>query len=332
MTIFGEMALTYWPLVIDLAAVIPPYDAYAINTATEKVTPLSGLSNPLPALNDVPANQLNIIDSPNHQWILFDKTICWGKADNEGLPENGAHILSAVKADGSCTISHKINRGEYPVDKASWLDSHRYMWCLWSDGQLIIHVYDVNNAELSQTILVYDSQAIMKRISDPYLMTSDWHLFFIMGNFSDGKQSGVTLGDINLRSQPACIQQEAIVLPKRATLDKNDFVLSPDGKRIAWIFHFQDRYAHHPNLWEQFWVVHIQHRARLLPKNIPTEEVWVSSRNGSDMHQIGYKIETWRLDTNIDNMKWLPDGKAVSFMYSGRGMNGKDGLYTIPAD
>ena len=307
--------------------------AFAINTANGKSTPLPAMDR---GFGDYPA-----LSSPDGEWILSGVRFPQDKTDFEDSEVYDAVIIKVVKANGSRVVTYKINHENRGFDfkGQGWLrDSRHYMVYLWSGTGLVLRIYDVNNAGLFRTLLVHDPQSMIKgQIESSYdeprwVMTSDQHLLLI----NDIDPGLMTVCDINLNFNPVHIQRTVLpLLPKGAGVmaGEDGFVPSPDGKRIAWHFHFIDRQVSSPNIWEQFWTVHIRHKARLLPEGIPTEEIWASSIDGRGMHQIAYQADTGDSDMIIVNMKWTPDGKSLSFMRNGSGIPGAGNpIYTIPAD
>jgi hypothetical protein len=89
--------------------------------------------------------------------------------------------------------------------------------------------------------------------------------------------------------------------------------LSPDGKRLAWIFDFSGR-LYNPNL-------------RRLPFTLPSPghgagEVWVSNVDGTAMHPIAIGND-YCIGPRF--LTWTPDGKSVTFVY-------RRCLYSAPAE
>lgn len=315
-------------------------EAFTINAGTGKSTPLSALNNV------VRGDYRHSLCSPDGRWLLLDKAIQWGKLDNEGAPGYNAEVITAVKTDGTCAVTHKFNRDGFMVVRMGWLDDQHYALYHWTESGFVVHIYDVNNAALVQTIQVHDPQAFLRdpigsMLGEPLWATTQNQHLLLIGyveaktiRVSDVYAKAMSISDVDLHFNPAPIQQQTVSLPKGAVIQfcEGNIAPSPDRKRIAWILHFKDRLHRDPNFLEQFWAVHIRHKARLLPVGIPTVEIWMSRIDGREMHQIAYQTEPAEAFGSLDQLKWTPDGKSLSFMHGAAPMNGKDGLYTIPVD
>jgi hypothetical protein len=103
-----------------------------------------------------------------------------------------------------------------------------------------------------------------------------------------------------------------------------DFHLSPQADKVAWLVNGQVASPLH--VW-----LH-----RFLPgiKSVQqqTTILWVSSIDGKQRHEVGRIVETGNVPseesndkTFLEELKWLPDGKHLSFEY-------KHILYVIAAD
>jgi hypothetical protein len=104
-----------------------------------------------------------------------------------------------------------------------------------------------------------------------------------------------------------------ITLPPLANLMETE--LSPDARRLAWVFVIPD---------------HAKHGLRLpfFKSSTPdtVQQLWTSDFNGGDMRQIAVSDpKTGEALTAVHFVRWLPDGKTVSFV-------DHDSLYTISAE
>ena|SRR5579859_7318626 len=89
-----------------------------------------------------------------------------------------------------------------------------------------------------------------------------------------------------------------------------EVVLSPRADRLAWVFYFGSPYP----------------GRNVTKERRATCEIWISCLDGSRMHLAGYQSDYQDVyDVSLNGLKWLPDGKRLSFIYA-------DALYTIPAD
>jgi hypothetical protein len=117
-------------------------------------------------------------------------------------------------------------------------------------------------------------------------------------------------------------------LPEESQLE--EVIADDSGQRLAWIF----LCIRQPAYSEWF--------RRLRPGySVPTQcraELWVSRKDGTELHLVGYVVVdelsmsrkgvTLRLTVENEppvNLRWLPDGKRISFVYKG-------GIYTVPVD
>jgi hypothetical protein len=79
---------------------------------------------------------------------------------------------------------------------------------------------------------------------------------------------------------------------------------------------------------------------RFLPslKHPPNREmsIWISGIDGRGMREIGRlpTPERQPVSAYLENLRWLPDGRTLSFFYERPGPNGKwqSTLYTVPVD
>lgn len=104
-----------------------------------------------------------------------------------------------------------------------------------------------------------------------------------------------------------------VLLPRQA--DFMEIELSPDGRRLAWVFVV-------PN--------HRRHGLRLpfFKSSTPDidQQLWVSDLDGGKMHRIaaGDSVSKEEL-TTIHFVRWLPDGKTLSFV-------DHDSIYTVTSE
>ncbi len=107
-----------------------------------------------------------------------------------------------------------------------------------------------------------------------------------------------------------------MITPPR-TRNRPDVVLSPDGRRLAWLVTGEDiTHVNHP-----FGSYHEDDRTTFLG----TQEVWVSRVDGTRMKRLGWLLTHPYSGDGVDAeaLRWTPDGKHLSFIY-------RDGLYIVP--
>src|SRR5205823_14637065 len=100
------------------------------------------------------------------------------------------------------------------------------------------------------------------------------------------------------------IRRYAIPYPAQRRPD--NIVLSPQGSRLAWIFHCKPRYAAN---WLEDLVTRFSRQEYSL---------WVSRLDGSELHAIGTIALSPDVDYKglnpIESVYWSPDGKRLSFL------------------
>jgi hypothetical protein len=148
------------------------------------------------------------------------------------------------------------------------------------------------------------------QFEDPYMPLGEFAPGrLLIANF--GGRSGVRFMVVDLR-RPGRPEPVDVDVPSGAVV--REIELSPDGRRLGWILDFA--------------VGSMDPSLRSLPF-VPVgprhgnSEVWVSNRNGSGMHPVATPgVEPNR--SGPFNLRWTPDSKNVTFVYSGA-------LYSAPA-
>src|SRR5262249_55625630 len=130
-------------------------------------------------------------------------------------------------------------------------------------------------------------------------------------------------------------RQFVVKPPPGARSDSTSLTISPQGDRVAWAFETDSVPS-----WSS-WLHKIFPSYRVTSHHVC--ELWVSRLDGNDMHEVGHlelnpqtsipqssmavarQLLTYALQDHPDQIRWLPDGKRLSFLY-------KDALYTVPAD
>jgi hypothetical protein len=121
---------------------------------------------------------------------------------------------------------------------------------------------------------------------------------------------------VNLAASPPTVKNLQFTVPPYA--DVEEIVLSPQGNRLAW----------KTNTWNDLRSALSGMMSGLMGKgqrgSTKSYALWVSGLDGSGMRRLGYELVP-ASDGSLEHVRWLPDGKSVSFVY-------KNGFYTIPAE
>jgi len=100
------------------------------------------------------------------------------------------------------------------------------------------------------------------------------------------------------------IKSKGTVYPDFSGLDLS-VVLSPDGKRIAWILPY-------PQEASNLQLMSFLRRNHILSP-LPDRALWVSDRYGRNMR----RLASWDTQaSNADNLDWTPDGRDVTFLHT----------------
>jgi len=132
------------------------------------------------------------------------------------------------------------------------------------------------------------------------------------------RQRGAVLDDVlavDVRASPPRVSK--LTVARRPDGDISEVVLSPQGDRLAW----------RTQSWSDVkgalgdWLAGLfRHRTRDMRT---TCAVWVSRLDGTDMRQLGSERLTRGEEPDV--LRWLPDGKALSF-------TANQGLYSVPTE
>jgi hypothetical protein len=132
----------------------------------------------------------------------------------------------------------------------------------------------------------------------------------------------VTLSFVSLQSKARSRPRHTLTIPARVS--DYDFHLSPQANKVAWLVNGQAASPLH--VWLHRFLPGIK------PIQQQTTALWVSSIDGTNRHEVGQIVETGNVPseessdkTLLEELKWLPDGKHLSFEY-------KHILYVIAAD
>jgi hypothetical protein len=131
--------------------------------------------------------------------------------------------------------------------------------------------------------------------------------------YHEGADPTLALYTADLRVDPVTPRAVIVRVPTGVTVEA--VAVSPDGKRVAWKWFFWN------SLKMPSWL------QRLLPslsESHPTTEIWVSQRDGSDLHEIGQIDDTYP-NHQPNDLDWTPDSKRLVFSL-------KEALYSVPAD
>ena len=98
----------------------------------------------------------------------------------------------------------------------------------------------------------------------------------------------VELLDVRLEREEAKVTRIPVQSPPHTRPSR--IALSPDKRRLAWIFNVYNR-----------------------QNEIESTELWVSRADGSDLQPVG----THPYEAALGHIQWLPDGSGVDFLYAG---------------
>lgn len=185
------------------------------------------------------------------------------------------------------------------------------------------------NATLSGA-LIHDEKhggAVKKVVFNPSLnqslsviMTAQGHLVMDTGHGGDFSTSIIKTTDLNVTASNASFKTYTARLPGSFA---NGVAYSPGGDRVAWFLDKPRVSLGFARMWNRLFHPH---------NPIPPSDLSlsVSGLQGEGLREIGsveYQASTsadsWQLYPHF--IKWLPDGKTISFIYDGS-------LWTVPAD
>jgi hypothetical protein len=261
--------------------------------------------------NQTPGTELQL--SPDRKRLL------WCSPYYEDADGGEYDYILVASLDGSAL--HEWPLGVVSFANYDWMPDSQRWFVLRADTTSKIYrsliTYAVQAPYRKQTIqLVQPMQA-------PYqgwaYVTPTQHLILLdEGDFSTSPSTNVHISDTDLESSGAKTCQFTIHLPPN-TVGVDGAEISPQGDRIAWLLDCE----------HVSWFSALLHRlhASFQVTTQPTEEIWVSHLDGSQMHEIGHIPARPReqYGVEIEGLHWLPDGKKLSFLY-------KDALWTVPAD
>ena len=238
--------------------------------------------------------------SPDGQWILWD-------GDHH---DHSYHGYYGARRDGSAKF-HIAGQGFPEMTSFEWMSDSRHF--LEDTGS-----YEGNGFKHLRTVIrSVDAPHTAKVISRKEAAISsiwdlDWTTHILPGNRAIGIKASTNtwspqkyvLEERTLAPQPRLLNRWTVSIP--STEERREMQLSPDGRRIAWIV--------------------ITPAGDQKPQRVA---ITVSSLDGSAMQEIGHLLlpaaagEEPPYERYPNEMKWLPDGKHLSFIYH-------DTLYILP--
>ncbi|HLK60380.1 MAG TPA: hypothetical protein VKU00_27715 [Chthonomonadaceae bacterium] len=242
--------------------------------------------------------------SPDGQWVLWS-----GDFHPEDYSYHGTYY---ARLDGSQKFHVADKKGEFIGWR--WLPDSRHLLETTGKEDEQTGEYTLSKAVIRTIDGLRITRALSRRQAKVYL---DNRLVTMVSNhrviFEDYIHAGADLAqhvleEIEADPEPKRLHRWTITPPK--TSEREEMQISPNGRRLAWIL-FQ------PTASQDF------HKATLC----------TSSMDGSHMREIGHLRvpplgsmgEISDFDQYPHRLKWLPDGKQLSFLY-------KDTLYTLPID
>ncbi len=132
----------------------------------------------------------------------------------------------------------------------------------------------------------------------------------LMADLGDVQRRSVPLRlyDVRAPEQGALTPHRDIVVPLPSGAVTSEAEMSPDGRRMAWVFDFEVGLAANPML----------RRLPFMPlgPGRGISEVWVSDLDGSHMHPVA-TADTNPRSTGPSQVRWTPDGRRLTFVYNG---------------
>ena len=285
-----------------------------LDTSTGIETPLTAVSAWFPHRADAP---YNAAVSPDGRWLLWRK---------------GVRIVAA-RLDGTQRqtwddSANPANCMELPLDLPQWrLDSRHFCELLTR------HVDNFNRDEYIGGALIRDVQnpKAAQVVEIPHYAEFGHNLYFetphvtLTGDVFSAAPANVWSPTKTLLLVPLQAGQPARKFSVKApaatefNTERSDYytavALSPHGDRIAWNC-VSPEYV--PPLLD------LLHRIFPGQQVFPTHtlSLWTSRLDGSDMTEIGEIIITKKdalrwIEPRIMSLRWLPSGKALSFIYQG---------------
>jgi hypothetical protein len=306
----------------------PGYQALSLDAATGIQSPLAAFNRSFTAHTDGDGLALwrryglyhLLADgcvSPDGRWLL------WGDTD---MARGSGGRYAAFALDGSRTLKwpHAVRPGNsmppeagYPV---AWMPDSRH-WVELSSGlevdpnsprtvtvprRVIIHSVDAPG-EVSKTPLLPDG-------GDLIGITPQRHLLTLTPR--DGEEHGAELEEYDLNANAALVRHFPVRTPPNGKFPYHQVALAPQGHRLAWLVPIEKTPPGPPFL-ARFWTM-----AGNRPHTVET--LWVTRLDGSEPQEVGYL--PFKTDDPLpEDLRWLPGGKQLSFIYKGA-------LYTVPAD
>ena len=202
------------------------------------------------------------------------------------------------------------------LSRAIWLpDSRHWLVFLVTHNGSFVQMHDVRQPKIVRLIPILraDRNVLTSTffsdtaVSQTHSQTGTSQVF--MALISDQM---AYVAFLDLRSSPARIHGTTLQVPTGGNLQQTQ--LSPDGKSLAWLLDFDDRQKNYPPFWDPFWSVCVKGQTPAEPQPYPSEEIWVSRSDGSEMHELGHL--SW-LDSpyRLTNLRWAPDSRPISYVY-----------------
>jgi hypothetical protein len=143
---------------------------------------------------------------------------------------------------------------------------------------------------------------------------------------SPSPQRKIDVIDFSVDGGPARVHEYTVTLPQSANApDENynslsryeEVQLSPRGDRLAWMVRVRED-EQSLRQWLAQWLPSLRKAPRKLA------ELWTSKLDGSDMKIVGYLEMARYANHDPHTLRWLPNGRSMSFIYEGA-------LWTVPA-
>jgi hypothetical protein len=298
--------------------------ASLFNMDTGAKTPLSGLTDRLNRIGILPIIGPKSFTSPDGTWFLWRAYENGFRGDNSPPPRlaslDGSHFrawpFSENETDFYLDAQHLVQlRDHEPVMTVyDLLDptGDRTYKTLSQTKAVMAQLAAKHPSFLCVSPFCYDQSEVCAEVTT-YRTPDYGQLIWAEGHEGDGS--------------PRYVKIERLKLPGASAL----FQVRISRQETALLYHVQIVRSAPLRRW-----LH-----RLLPAialtPVTMEEIWVSRPDGTGMHVIGHvpaKLDADGAvhdynDTDekgvLENLQWLPDGKHVSFVYTGA-------LYVVPAE
>ena len=274
------------------------------NLQTGKHTPLPTLTKQfVPNLNKFPVEYSL---SPDGKWILFAQQGQFTATTLDGTKQR--HWATKGLITGTPSIVWLPNSHQW-VEWTFYNIATNPRW-IQHVSKPILHNLDASQEKGIPLTIPSPKGTFLGKLNTGSALSTD---FGHWGNWD--KQ--IALLTFDLKSSNVPVQKRVIPIPRGNRVW--DMQLSPKGDHLLWAM---DHESESP-IARLRGVLHLRQRQQSQSHRYMS--LWVSSWDGSNLHELGqYEDQANALE--VPNwFHWTPDGKSISFSYQGS-------LWTVPAD